>query len=78
MDQIVMNNLVMLSIGLIGLVSGIIIITRPNWFRNLWKIRTSYEYWGDRLAAIYFTILGLIIIVASTWLILIHFFPLFF
>ena len=72
-----MENYVMILIGICGLISGIIIVVRPSWFKQLWKIRTSYELLGNRISDIYYVFLGLLIIVVSGWLIVKFGYPFF-
>ena len=60
-----MDNYIMFLIGACGLVNGIVIVVRPDWFKRLWKIRTSYEYWGSKSSNLYYKLLGTLIIVVS-------------
>jgi hypothetical protein len=64
-----MDNFIMILIGVCGLISGVVIVVRPRWFKQLWKIRTSYELMGGRFSDRYYTILGLLIIIVSGWII---------
>jgi hypothetical protein len=65
-----MDDVIFLITGIIGLISGILIILRPKWFRNLWKIRTAYEYWGEKTASYYYYVLGVLTAAIGLWLII--------
>ena len=52
-----MDGIIFLITGIVGLISGILILLRPKWFGNLWKIRTAYEYWGEKAASRYYYVL---------------------
>ena len=58
-----MEKYIMVLIGVLGLLNGLVIIVRPNWFKKLWKIRTSYEFLGSKYSNFYYTTLESVLIV---------------
>ncbi len=65
-----MDFFIFLIPGIVGLVSGILMLLRPRWFRNLWKIRTAYELWGEKAATRYYYALGIFTIAIGLWMII--------
>lgn len=65
-----MDDIIFLISGVVGLISGILILLRPKWFRNLWKIRAAYEYWGEKTASRYYCVLGILTVAIGLWLII--------
>lgn len=64
-----MENYIMFLLGACGLANGVVVVVRPDWFKRLWKIRTSYEYWGSKSSNLYYNLLGTLIIGVSCWVI---------
>ena len=71
-----MNDPILLICAVIGLASGILMISMPKWFKNLWKIRTTFENWGEKAATLYYLAFGIMAIATSIWLIIKLYFPL--
>jgi len=65
-----MIDFIWLIPGIVVSASGILILIRPRWFRSLWKIRTTYEYWGNKIASRYYSVLGILIIAIGLWMII--------
>lgn len=71
-----MENLILTTCSVVAIVSGAIMLLKPRWFRNLWKIKTTYDYWGEKAASLYYTVLGVASIVFGLWLLIKYFLPL--
>lgn len=65
-----MNDSFLLLSGVFVLVNGILMLLRPKWFRNLWKVRIAYKLWGEKAASRYYYVLGVFTIAIGFWLII--------
>lgn len=65
-----MDDIMVLIAGIVGLISGILFLFMPKWFRNLWKVRIAYEIWGEKAASRYYFVLGVFTMATGLWLII--------